>query len=143
EAQSIEELQIPHNTVVDILLRLLHSEGNVAFRRILQVLKIPGVVQKILDWLRQEHLVEIASTSQSRANMLFVYKYSTDAGRKRALEALERSQYIGPVLVTIQQYVTAVEPQTSHARKIRPEDVKAALHDLVPRRTFIVDWPGD
>ncbi len=130
EAQSIEELQIPHNTVVDILLRLLHSEGNVAFRRILQVLKIPGVVQKILDWLRQEHLVEIASTSQSQGQYAFVYKL-TDAGRKRALEALERSQYIGPVPVTIQQYITAVELQTSQARKIRPEDVKAALQDLV------------
>ncbi len=130
EAQTIEALQIPQNILIDIILRLLHNEGNVAFRRILQVLKIPGTIQKILDWMRQEHLIEATSASSTQAQYAFVFKL-TEAGRERAREALSRSQYVGPAPVPIQQYITAIELQTSQARQIKPIDVKNALRDLV------------
>ncbi len=135
EARSLEELQIPQNIVIDIILRLLHNEGNVAFRRILQVVKIPGAIQQVLDWLRQEHFVEVTSASQLQGQYAFVYKL-TDAGKERAREALGRSQYVGPVPVPIQQYINAIEIQTNQPRHITPSDVKRALEDLVLPEDF-------
>ncbi len=39
QPKSSEELDIPQNILIDILLRLLYTEGNVDFRRMSQVMR--------------------------------------------------------------------------------------------------------
>src|SRR3989304_8976940 len=110
EPQTVDELQIPQNIMIDIILRLLYNEGNVAFRRILQVVKTPAAVSKLLDWMRQEHLIEISTASFAQGPLNYIYKL-TNAGEDRAKEALERSQYVGPAPVPIHYYNRALELQ--------------------------------
>ena len=62
EPETVEELEIPQSILIDIILRCLYNEGNVAFRRLAQVIRVPNVLPKQLDWLRQEHLVEVSQT---------------------------------------------------------------------------------
>jgi predicted ATPase with chaperone activity len=130
EPQTIEDLQIPQNIVIDIILRLLYNEGNVTFKRIIQVAKIPSAVNKLLDWLRQEHLIEISPASFSQGPLSYIYKL-TNAGVERAKDALERSQYVGPTPVPIHYYNRAIELQTQQHRKVSINDVKKALQGLV------------
>ena len=60
QPKSVEDLDIPQNILIDIILRLLYTEGNVDFRRMSQVMRVPYALEQLLDWLRKEHLVEVS-----------------------------------------------------------------------------------
>jgi predicted ATPase with chaperone activity len=130
EPHTIEELQIPQNLVIDILLRLLYNEGNVNFRRMSQVTRVPTVLDEILEWLRKEHLVEISQASSGAGRLNYVYKL-TQAGEERAQAAMERSQYVGPFPVPVHYYNWAIELQTQVSRRISQSQIKESLNDLV------------
>ena len=130
EPHTIEDLQIPQNLVIDILLRLLYNEGNVNFRRMSQVTRVPSVLDEVLEWLRKEHLVEVSQASAGAGRLNYVYKL-TEAGEERAQAAMERSQYVGPFPVPVHYYNRAIELQTQTSRKISPQKIQEALSDLV------------
>src|SRR5512142_3412261 len=102
EPKTVEELGIPQNILIDIILRLLYNEGNVDFRRMVQVIRLPNPLIQLLEWLRQEHLVETSQTS-TISQLNYVYKL-TSAGEDRARDAMDRSQYIGPAPVPVNSY---------------------------------------
>ncbi len=130
QPRSVEDLEIPQNILIDILLRLLYTEGNVDFRRMSQVTRVPHALEPMLDWLRKEHLVEVSQTSASHGPLNYIYKLS-GPGEDRAREAMLRCQYIGPVPVPVHRYSQAIEIQTMGPRLVKPAQVKKALADLV------------
>jgi len=127
---NVESLGIPPSLVIDLIFRLLFNEGNVNLSRFSEVMRIhPTVLDEILARLQQEHLVEIAKAG---AMGRLSYTYSlTDAGFKRARDALERSQYVGPVPVNIDMYRKAIVLQTSNSAQISPSKVQQALKYLI------------
>jgi predicted ATPase with chaperone activity len=130
QPQNADELGVPQSIAVDTLLRLFYNEGNVSFGRMTQVLKVPMILEPILDWLRTERQVEIVQSSTSMGSMNYIYKL-TDLGFEKAQKALERSHYVGPVPVSVDQYCRAIEMQTSGSRNVSPEEMKAVLSDLL------------
>jgi predicted ATPase with chaperone activity len=130
EPHTIEDLLIPQNLVIDILLRLLYNEGNVNFRRMSQVTRVPAVLDEVLEWLRKEHLVEVSQASAGAGRLNYVFKL-TAAGEERAQAALERSQYVGPFPVPVHYYNRAIELQTQSSRKISPQQIQESLKGLV------------
>jgi predicted ATPase with chaperone activity len=127
---SVEDLDIPQNILIDILLRLLYTEGNVDFRRMSQVMRVPNALEQLLDWLRKEHLIEVSQSSASYGPLNYIYKL-TGPGEDRARESMERCQYVGPVPVPVNRYNEAIELQATGPRLIKPAQVKDALRDLV------------
>lgn len=131
EPESTDDLQIPQSILTDIILRLLYNEGNVSFRRFVQVMRVSSPLMKTLDWMRQEHYVEIAQGSAlSMIEFNYIYKL-TDLGKEHAREALERGHYVGPLPVPVHYYNRAIELQTQAARNVSVEQVKEALNDMV------------
>jgi predicted ATPase with chaperone activity len=130
QPKSVEDLDIPQNILIDIILRLLYTEGNVDFRRISQVMRVPYALEQLLDWLRKEHLVEVSQSSASYGPLNYIYKL-TGSGEDRAREAMERCQYVGPVPVPVNRYTKAIELQSTGPRLVKPAQVKKALSDLV------------
>lgn len=131
EPTSIEELNVPQSIVLDIIFRLLFNEGNVALSRFVEVLKISNrIIDEILSWMQKEHLVEVAKAIGELGRLGYVYTL-TDAGAQRARSAFDRSQYIGPVPVSIPAYNKGLELQTVERRKIDVNLVKNALKSLV------------
>ncbi len=135
QPKSVDDLNIPQNILIDIILRLLYTEGYVDFRRISQVTRVPHALDPMLEWLRREHLVEVSQSSASVGSINYIYKLS-GPGEERAREAMSRCQYIGPVPVTVRSYTRAIELQTSSARSVTPDKVKDALSDLVLPNNF-------
>jgi predicted ATPase with chaperone activity len=136
EPQSLEDLKIQQNLVIDLIFRLLYNEGNVALSRFTEVLKIPkSLIDGILLWMQKEHLVEVSKASVELGRLGNVYTL-TDAGETRARAAMERSQYVGPVPVSIPAYNSGIELQTRHRIKVSPEQVKRALDHLVLPENF-------
>jgi predicted ATPase with chaperone activity len=136
EPETIDDLHVPQSIVIDLVLRLLFNEGNVALTRFADVLKIANrIIDNLLLWLQKEHLVEVSRATAELGRLGNVYTL-TDAGVQRARDALERSQYVGPVPVPIHYYNRGIELQTGKRRKVNSVQVQDALKCLVLSSDF-------
>lgn len=132
---SLEELDINQGMVSDIILRLAYNEGEVSATRAEEVVKLPyRLLDDLLAWLQQEHLVEVAKAVGSLGRRGYVYSL-TDAGRARAREAFERTQYVGPAPVPLEKYTSSVLMQAA-IRKVTPPEVQQALSHLILPKDF-------
>lgn len=131
EPETIEDLNIPQNIVVDLVLRLLYNEGNVSLSRFIEVLRIPSrIIDNLLLWMQKEHLAEVSKVHGELGRLAYVYTL-TEAGEGRARAALERSQYVGPVPVPIHYYSRSVQLQTNGVRKVCADQVQESLKHLI------------
>jgi predicted ATPase with chaperone activity len=131
EPKDMDELYIPQNIVIDIIYRLLYNEGNVALSRFTEVLKIPkAIIDEVLLWMQKEHMVEVSKASVQLGRLGNVYTL-TEAGLDRAKGSMDRSQYVGPIPVSIPYYNRAIELQTSNRQKVSEAQVKKAIQDLI------------
>jgi DNA polymerase III delta prime subunit len=74
-------------------------------------------------------LVEVAKAG-TIGRLSYVYRL-TDQGGARARDAMERSQYLGPVPVPLEAYNQAISLQTAAGRRVTPMEVKTALSTLI------------
>ncbi|MCI0714351.1 MAG: AAA family ATPase [Chloroflexi bacterium] len=133
--EDLNSLDIPIGVVSDLVLRILFNEGQVSIRRLADVIRLsPQVLNQVLDQMRNEKLVEVASAG-SMGTMSYVYAL-TDAGNKRSRDALERSQYVGPAPVPIEKYQQAILLQTQRKLQIGPDEVQRSLDNLVLQDGF-------
>lgn len=136
EPQSLDDLYVPHSIVLDLIFRLLYNEGNVALSKFTDILKISKtIVDDLLLWMQKEHLVEVTKASVELGRLGNVYSL-TSAGEDRALSAMERSQYVGPVPVSIPYYNRGIELQTQMRSKVSTQQVKEALKHLILPENF-------
>lgn len=132
---TLEELDIPQTLVIDIILRLTYTEGDVSATHAEDVVKLPyRLLDDLLQWLQQEHLVEVSKAVGSLGRRGYVYSL-TDSGRARAKEAFERSQYIGPTPIPLEKYSESVLLQSA-IQKLRPDEVQEALSHLILPKGF-------
>jgi predicted ATPase with chaperone activity len=127
---SLEELDISSSIVVDIMLRLLFTEGDTSPTRFEEVLRLPfKVLDEVLVHLQQEHLIEVPRSTGRLGRRSYLYSI-TDEGKARARDALERSQYTGPAPVPAEKYNKAILWQ-AHRDRVNSERVKEALSHLI------------
>jgi predicted ATPase with chaperone activity len=126
-----QELGINPSIVVDLILRLLFSEGDVSVSRFADSLKLQQqIVDEQLGAMQQDRLVEVAKAG-TLGRLSYIYRL-TDLGMGKARDAMERSQYLGPVPVTLEAYTNAMLAQTeSEGRRIAPGEVKQAISHLI------------
>ncbi len=126
----VEHLDVPPSIIIDLILRILFSEGEVYLKRFSEIMKLePQILDTIMAKLQHEKIVEVATAGQMGR---FSYSYAlTDEGAKRSRDALERSQYIGPVPVPIEKYNQAIVMQTQKKLAVGPAKVQQALSHLI------------
>jgi predicted ATPase with chaperone activity len=129
------DLDIPISIVNDLILRVMFSEGQVSLRRFADIIKLPPqLLDKILEGMQKEKLVEVASAgTMGRVSYTFQL---TEAGLKRSRDALDRSQYVGPAPVSLEKYNEAMLLQTRKKLDVNPTDVKNALKQLILPENF-------
>ena len=135
--QTLEETGLPSALVTDLALKLLYQKGQTTAADLSQGLCLPlaRVLQPVLDFLKQEHLVEVKGGSGVTAST-YLYDISTN-GAARAREAMERNGYVGPAPVPLATYVARVRAQTVGDVKISFDQVRKALaHLVLPERTL-------
>lgn len=130
QAREPGELDIPINLVEDLIFRLLYREATADIPRFVEVLGLYSrILDKLLGRLKQQHLVEV-SHAGSFGPISFTYRL-TEAGRRRAEQALARSSYLGRVPVSLKMYNQAMRLQTGRLRSILPPQIQQALRHLV------------
>lgn len=127
---NIDDLGISLSIVHDLLFRLLFNEGTVSVSRFSEILGLHArIVDDLLSRMKQEHLVEVTKAG-GMGSLSFSYGL-TEKGTKRARDAMERSQYIGRLPVSIDAYTQAIEAQSHKTLRVTPEHVKGALSHLI------------
>src|SRR3982075_663540 len=109
EPQSIEQTGLTLSFIADLALKTLYLRGQMTMAELSTALGLPitNVVDKVMEFLKGERLVEIRGGSGlSSASYQFVI---VDRGSEKAQEALGRSQYVGKAPVPLQAYIDAVK----------------------------------
>lgn len=129
--RSIEDTELPLSFLADLTLKLVYYKSDMTSVEIGETLALPfgGVMEKVLEFLKREEYVEI---SGSKGFGERGYQWAiTSKGAERAVQALERDQYIGPAPVSLQRYNEMVLRQSVGDLLVGPEDVQRALSHLV------------
>jgi len=131
EPRSIEDTQLTMGFLGDLTLKLVYYKSDMSSVEIAETLALPflGVMESVLDFLKREELVEI-SGSKGFGERGYQWTIS-GKGSERAVQALERDQYIGPAPVPLPLYNEMVRRQTMGDLKVGPSDVRQALSHLV------------
>jgi predicted ATPase with chaperone activity len=131
EPRSLEETQLPLGFLADLTLKLIYYKSDMSSAEIAEALALPfvGVMERVLEFLKREELVEI---SGSKGFGERGYKWVISSrGAERALQALDRDQYIGAAPVPLDHYNEMVGRQTMGELRVSASDVRQALSHLV------------
>ena len=136
QATTTNELGVNVAIVTDLIFRVLFNEGDVTIGRFAEVLRIHAqIIDEQLMAMQQDRLVEVTKAG-TLGRLSYTYRL-TDLGMGRARDAMERSQYVGPVPIPIEVYNKAIEIQTAGGgRRISPNDVKQSIAHLMLPENF-------
>ncbi len=129
--RSIEDTELTMGFLADLTLKLIYYKSDMSSVEIGETLALPfvGVMEKILEFLKREELVEI-SGSKGFGERGYQWVIS-GKGSERAVQALERDQYIGAAPVPLKRYNEMVLRQSMGELKVGPTEVRQALSHLV------------
>ncbi len=116
----------------DLALKILYFQGYLSGFKIAEAMALPfaGVTDQILDALKREKMVEVKSSQMGLGEGAYQYAI-TSAGRQRAQEALERSQYAGPAPVPIDVYNESIRKQSRGRVVVTVRTMRQILSQLV------------
>src|SRR5450759_1515548 len=123
--------------IQDLALKILYYQGYTTGFKIAEDLALPfaGLVDKTLETLKREKLVEVKSSQMGLGEGAYQYAI-TGAGIARAREALERSQYAGPAPVPIEVYNESIRRQSRGRVAITSRTMRTLLSQLVLSETI-------
>jgi predicted ATPase with chaperone activity len=133
EPRSVEETGLSTAFLSNLALKVLYGRGFVSGSEIAEAIKLPfpNVVDRVLDYLRREHLAEIKGSSASGFGESS-YQYGiTEQGRGRARELMADNSYAGPAPVQLDVYNNAVGVQSFAGQRISRDRMRDALKHLV------------
>lgn len=133
---TVEETGLELSLLVDLMLKTIYFLGRPSARVLAQHLCLSySVMEELIAFLRQEQAVEVVG-SAGLGEQAYQYALS-DRGRRKAEEALGRSQYVGPAPVPFDLYADVLAQQSAHNIHIDTETYLNGLSHLVlPRRVL-------
>src|SRR5919107_4994654 len=122
EPTSLEETGLDLPFLADLVLKVIYFNNAVTAQRITEILCLPyfNVVDRALIMLKREELVEV---SGSNGFGELGYQHSiAPKGLVRVHEVMERSTYLGPAPVTLEDYIAVVKSQAIGEVRVSPAD---------------------
>lgn len=122
------ELGIRQSIADDLALKTLYMGGSsLPTRELARDMRVSvNVADEIVSRLRSAQLCQVMGMTGNLPTVAL-----TDQGRKRGLELLSLSQYVGPAPVSLKSYITQVRRQSVRNMVVHKADVERAFGDLV------------
>ncbi len=128
EVTRVDELGVSRVVVEDLICKLLLQVGSLAGQSIAGRIALPmALAEEFLHALRSRQLI----VHQGQAQLNDYYYTLTDQGFERAQAAMRYSGYVGPVPVTLDDYILSIEAQTIRAEAPRRKQLTAAFADIL------------
>jgi hypothetical protein len=128
--ESLEEAGLSEDFVAGLVLKALYVRGAALGFELFDMLALPmALLDEVIRQLQDLGFVEVHSTKgPSRGE--YVFKL-TGAGRKRALEELEVSRYVGPAPVAFVDFLRWIERQAIERARVSEDELRRALDGIV------------
>jgi len=131
----LDELGLPDRFIEDLTLKMLYRISLPSALGLANAMRVtPTIAREALDELKRQRLIETTSAS-GRLESEWQYRL-TDLGMHEAENAFERSKYVGPAPVPIQEYFKVLEGDTEVGAP-DPVRLARALQQLVLGRDVV------
>ncbi len=131
--ETLQQTGLTPSMIESLILKKLHANGEVIGRDLAKSLGLKfSLIESILDSFKRQRLVEVKG-SLGYGSVSSVFALS-EAGRGRAVAALEGNQYCGPAPVPLDQYVEAVRAQRLKDGWLTQEVLDGAVQNMVISR---------
>jgi len=137
ETRSVEETGLSLAFLADLVLKTMYVRGFLMGHEIADSIKLPfsNVIDRVLDYLRREHLTEVKGSSGFGES---AYQYViSEEGRARARELMDQNQYVGPAPVRLEAYNKMVYANSAGGQTVSQERMKHVLAHLVIDETVL------
>lgn len=133
----IEDTGISKLALSDLVLKVLYFRGDLQGHDVADIIKLPfnGIVDQVFEFLKREKMVEITGT-QGFGEASYRYEIMGE-GTKRAMEAIDRTQYAGPAPVPLQEYIDAMNAQKRPEAAIKEADMQKVLDNLIVDKAML------
>lgn len=131
EPRDLRETGLTDRFVLNLLLKFMYVKAPETPAQLAEAVRLPvGIVDPLLRFARENGFLHVLGASGG--GLLAALRYElTDQGRKRAIEQLERSQYLGPAPVPMAAYIAQIERQHITNERVSRADLAAKLSHLV------------
>jgi predicted ATPase with chaperone activity len=127
EGTIVEGLGIRRSFVEALMLKTLYYLGEASLQELSQQMCISrSVVESLFQRLRKDQLCQATGMTVGMHRIAL-----TQGGRTRAAELLGVDSYVGPVPVSLSDYIMRVRRQSVRDIEVTPEDMKFTFKDLV------------
>lgn len=133
----LEDTGLTKLALADLIIKALYFRGDMQGHDIADIIKLPfnGIVDQVLEFLKREKMVEITGT-QGFGEASYRYELMGE-GIKRAMDAIERTQYAGPAPVPLDEYINAINEQKRPDASIKEEDMLQVLENLIVSKDML------
>ena len=137
--RTVEETGLSFLFLTELLCKILFLRGRISLADLSSHIKLPvSVLESVLDFMRAEHLCELASRGDNSASTFFQL---SDTGRARAGDYLRRCQYAGPAPVSLDAYAAQIERQSIRRVALHPRNDGRRLRRLHhPYARCLTSW---
>src|SRR3970282_848641 len=123
---SVDQLGISQNILVDLMLKMTLLEGETTLSRVARHMKVGGAVAgAVFSHLRKEQYVEVKGMVGNDYALTL-----SGQGRRLAQDRYQINQYVGPAPVSLDAYIDAVRTQAAR-HKVNRERLQEAFAALV------------
>jgi hypothetical protein len=134
---NMAETGLSEAELLNLLMKLIYVDGVDTTSAFIEASKLPYVVLlQILDIATQRGLMAATGTS-GPGGLADVRYVLSEAGRNWANDALQQSQYVGPVPVSLEDYKRVTEMQKVSRELVTHTAIEAAMQGLVISPLFI------
>jgi len=136
--RNIGETGLGEGDLLGLLLKVLYGGKHDRTSQISQELRLlTGLVEELIKLATERKLVEALGTADPSDAGSELRIQLTELGRRRAIEAMEVSQYVGPAPVSLKEFSARVLAQRISGETVGKERVARAFSDLVMTPDFI------
>ncbi|QEL18793.1 ATP-binding protein [Limnoglobus roseus] len=127
-----EDLGLESAFLFDMVLRVIFTRGQIAGTDIADLLAVPyPVLGPLLQAMRKQTLIDIVGQRPNSGDSGFIYEIKPPKGSAALQEALEKTNYVGPLPVPFADYVEAVLAQTVKKITVTRRSIRSAFQDLI------------
>jgi len=136
EPASIDATGIDEIELLNLLIKLIYAERLESNREFVDAIKLPSAI--VVKLVRMATEQKILYARGVRADNSAAMNYAlTDEGKRRAIDALNRSQYMGPAPVTLDQFIERVNLQKITNETVTFKRIREQVSDLAMEDSLI------
>src|SRR5437667_5225071 len=125
--RTADETGIRRKVLEDLTLKTMYLMGELSLHDLAEHLRLSlRIVDEVFQHLRKDQLCQVTGMAGAVHRIVL-----TAEGKGRALEALAIKQYVGPLPVSLVDYVNQVRAQTVRRLDVSPPAVQRAFEHLV------------